>query len=121
LILLDLAMPELDGIELCNDDISGFWDAYQPFDVTRDAPECDWSYAKRFNTFVRKVHEVVAGEFGKTYFHFTWGLREHEIHCQPEVYRAVFNADMPVDHFYAMPKITRGDRWWHQPYNARST
>lgn len=116
--MLLTAMPELDGIELCNDDISGFWDAYQPFDVTRDAPECDWSYTKRFNTFVRKVHEVAAGEFGKTYFHFTWGLREHEIHCQPEVYRAVFNADMPVENFYAMPKITRGDRWWHQPYNA---
>ncbi len=116
--MLLTALPELDGIELCNDDISGFWGTYQPFDVTRDAPECDWSYTKRFNTFVSKVHEVVAGEFGKTYFHFTWGLREHEIHCQPEVYRAVFNDAVPVENFYAIPKVTRGDRWWHQPYNA---
>ncbi len=116
--MLFKALPELDGIELCNDDISGFWDAYQPFDVTRDAPECDWSYTKRFNTFVRKVHEVVSGEFGKTYFHMTWGLREHEIHCQPEVFKAVFNDSVPTDNLYAMPKVTRGDRWWHQPYNA---
>jgi hypothetical protein len=111
------ALPELDGIELCNDDISGFWEGYEPFDVTRDAPDCEWSYEKRFRTFVNKVHEVVAGEFDKTYFHFTWGLREHEVHCQPEVFRRIFE-DVPVNNLYLMPKITRGDRWWHQPYNA---
>ena len=95
-----------------------FWDRYLPFDVTREAPECDWSYARRFHTFVRNVYEVVAGEFDKTYFHFTWGLREHEVHCQPEVFRAIFNEEIPTKNFYAMPKITRGDRWWFQPYNA---
>ena len=115
--MLLTALPELDGIELCNDDISGFWDRYAPFDVTHDAPDCDWSYEKRFRTFVNKVHEVVVGEFGKTYFHFTWGLREHEVHCQPEVFRAIFK-DVPDTNLYLMPKITRGDRWWLQPYNA---
>lgn len=115
--MLLTALPELDGIEVCNDDISGFWDRYAPFDVTRDAPECDWSYEKRFRTFVNKVHEVVVGEFDKTYFHFTWGLREHEVHCQPEVFRAIFR-DVPAKNLYLMPKVTRGDRWWHQPYNA---
>ncbi|MCK5861674.1 MAG: hypothetical protein KAH38_04260, partial [Candidatus Hydrogenedentes bacterium] len=112
------ALPELDGISLCNDDVSGFWGRYLPFDVTREAPECDWSYIKRFNTFVSKVHDVVSEEFNKTYFHFTWGLREHEVHCQPEVFRAIFNEDIPTENLYLMPKITRGDRWWHQPYNA---
>lgn len=115
--MLFTALPELDGIELCNDDISGFWDRYAPFDVTHDAPECDWSYEKRFRTFVSKVHDVVVGEFDKTYFHFTWGLREHEVHCQPEVFREIFR-DLPTKNLYLMPKITRGDRWWHQPYNA---
>ena len=114
--MLFTALPELDGIELCNDDISGFWGRYVPFDVTRDAPECDWPYEKRFRTFVNKVHEVVVGEFDKTYFHFTWGLREHEVHCQPEVFRAIFR-EVPVKNLYLMPKITRGDRWWYQPYN----
>ncbi|HEX73298.1 MAG TPA: hypothetical protein ENN65_08295, partial [Candidatus Hydrogenedentes bacterium] len=112
------SLPELDGISLCNDDISGFWGGYLPFDVTREAPECDWSYVKRFHTFVSKVHDVVVGEFGKTYFHFTWGLRDHEVHCQPEVFRAIFTDHIPTDNLYLMPKITRGDRWWHQPYNA---
>ena len=112
------ALPELDGISLCNDDVSGFWDRYLPFDVTHEAPECDWSYVKRFNTFVSNVHNVVVGEFDKTYFHFTWGLRETEVHCQPEVFRAIFDDTIPTKNLYLMPKITRGDRWWHQPYNA---
>ena len=112
------ALPELDGIEVCNDDISGFWERYRPFDVTRENRDCDWSYVKRFHTFVKKVHEVVVGEFDKTYFHFTWGLREHEVHCQPDVFREIFTDVIPTKNLYLIPKITRADRWWHQPYNA---
>lgn len=112
------ALPELDGIELCNDDISGFWGRYLPFDVTRENRDCEWSYTKRFHTFVKKVHDVVVGEFDKTYFHFTWGLREHEVHCQPDVFREIFTDEIPAKNLYLIPKITRGDRWWHQPYNA---
>ncbi|NLO33949.1 MAG: hypothetical protein GX117_11465 [Candidatus Hydrogenedentes bacterium] len=116
--LLFQGLPELDGISVCNDDISGFWDRYVPFDLTREAPECDWPYTKRFHAFVKATHDVVVKECNKTYFHFTWGLREHEIHCQPEVFRAIFTDDIPTDDIYLMPKITRGDRWWFQPYNA---
>lgn len=112
------ALPELDGIELCNDDISGFWERYRPFDVTRENRDCEWSYAKRFRTFVSKVYEVVVDEYDKTYFHFTWGLREHEVHCQPEVFREIFSDAIPTKNLYLMPKITRADRWWHQPYNS---
>jgi Domain of unknown function (DUF4838) len=111
------ALPELDGIELCNDDISGFWDNYKAYDVLHENPECDWSYPKRFRTFVKNVREVVADEFGKTYFHFTWGLTAHEQHCQAEVFREIFTDDVPAEGLYLMPKITTADRWWHQPYN----
>ena len=111
------ALPELDGVELCNDDISGFWDNYVACDLLHNAPECDWSYEKRFNKFVKKVHEVVADEFDKTYFHFTWGLTTHEQHYQPAVYRKIFNSEIPTNNLYLIPKITVGDRWWHQPYN----
>ncbi len=111
------ALPELDGIELCNDDISGFWDNYKAYDVLHENPECEWSYAKRFRTFVKKVHEVVAGEFDKTYFHFTWGLTTHEQHYQAAVYRDIFTDEVPTDNLYCIPKITSADRWWHQPYN----
>ncbi len=111
------ALPELDGIELCNDDISGFWDRYVAYDLLHETPECEWSYEKRFRTFVKKVHEVVADEFDKTYFHFTWGLTMHEQHYQPAVFREIFTDAIPTRNLYLMPKITAGDRWWHQPYN----
>jgi hypothetical protein len=116
--MLFTALPELDGIELCNDDISGFWDRYCAYDLLHEPTTCEWSYEKRFRTFVQKTHEVVAEEFGKTYFHFTWGLRADEQHCQPAVFRNIFTDQIPTDHLYLMPKITTGDRWWHQPYNS---
>jgi len=115
--MLFTALPELDGIELCNDDISGFWDDYRAYDVMHETPECDWSYEKRFRTFVQKVHEVVAGEFDKTYFHFTWSLTPHEVHTQPAVFREIFTDAVPTNNLYLIPKITTADRWWHQPYN----
>jgi hypothetical protein len=115
--MLFTALPELDGIELCNDDISGFWDDYRAYDVMHETPECDWSYEKRFRTFVQKVHEVVANEFGKDYFHFTWSLTPHEVHTQPAVFREIFTDSVPTNQLYLVPKITTADRWWHQPYN----
>ena len=115
--MLFTALPELDGIELCNDDISGFWEHYRPYDLLHENPEADWSYPKRFRTFVKKVHEVVAGEFDKEYFHFTWSLSDHEQHTQAAVYRDIFTDDIPTNNLYLMPKVTRADRWWHQAYN----
>ena len=112
------ALPELDGIEVCNDDISGFWDAYRGFDVMHEGEECDMPYAKRFQTFVNKLSQIVIDEFDKTYFHFTWGLVAHEQHYSAEVFREIFNEKVRVDdNLYLIPKITAGDRWWHQPYN----
>lgn len=115
--LLFTALPELDGVELCNDDISGFWDDYLPYDIMHETPEADWAYTKRFRTFVKKVHEVVADEFNKQYFHFTWSLVDHEVHTQPAVFREIFTDEVPTNNFYVMPKVTRADRWWFQPYN----
>ncbi|MCL4693396.1 MAG: hypothetical protein KJ060_12915 [Candidatus Hydrogenedentes bacterium] len=115
--MLFTALPELDGIELCNDDISGFWEDYRAYDLMHETPECDWSYEKRFRTFVQKVHEVVADEFDKDYFHFTWSLTPHEVHTQPAVFREIFTDAVPTNNLYLIPKITTADRWWHQPYN----
>ena len=111
------ALPELDGIELCNDDISGFWDNYAAFDLMHEGEGCDWPFEKRYRTFVKKMHEVVVEEFHKTYFHFTWSVASHEQHSQPEVFEKIFTDEIPVEGLYLMPKITAGDRWWHQPYN----
>ena len=111
------ALPELDGIELCNDDISGFWDNYRAFDAMHEGQGCEWRYDKRFRTFVKKVHDVVVGEFHKTYFHFTWSLVPYEQGSEPNMFRRIFTEEVPVKDLYLIPKITTADRWWHQPYN----
>jgi hypothetical protein len=111
------ALPKLDGIEVCNDDISGFWDAYRAFDLMHQGEGCEWPLDKRYSTFVKKLWEVVVGEFDKTYFHFTWGLVLHEQHYSAEVFRKIFTNEVPTKNLYLIPKITAGDRWWHQPYN----
>ncbi len=111
------ALPELDGVEICNDDLSGFWDDYRAFDLMHEPPECEWRLDKRFRVFVKKVHDVVVGEFDKTYFHFTWSLVAYEQHNQPDVFKAIFTEQIPTKNLYLVPKITSADRWWHQPYN----
>ncbi len=110
------ALPELDGIEICNDDLSGFWDDYRIYDLLHESPDCGWSYTKRFREFVKTIHEVVVDEFGKEYFHFTWSLVLHEL-TKPEVHREIFTDEIPTENFHLVPKITTADRWWHQPYN----
>ena len=113
------ALPELDGIEVCNDDISGFWDDYRGYDLMHKGENCDMPYAKRFQTFVNKLSEVVIDEYDKTYFHFTWSLVSHEQHYSAEVFRDIFDSEevRVDDNLFLIPKITAGDRWWHQPYN----
>ncbi len=115
--LLFSALPDLDGIEICLDDISGFWDNYHPFDILHDCPDCPMSYEERYRHLLKSIHEVVVGEFGKTYFQKNWGLRDHEIHCQPEVFKKVFTDEIPTDNMFVKIKVTRADRWWFQPYN----
>jgi hypothetical protein len=115
--MLFKAIPELDGIEICNDDISGFWENYRPYDIMFDENDSDWSYEKRFKTFMEKVHEVVSGEYNKMFMHFTWSLVEHKQHHQPAVFKQIFTDDLPAENLLLMPKITQSDRWWFQAYN----
>ncbi|NIA31026.1 MAG: hypothetical protein GWP06_14070, partial [Actinobacteria bacterium] len=115
--LLFQALPELDGVELCTDDISGFWGNYRPFDIMHNGQCCEWPMDKRYRTFIKKVYNVVVNEFNKTYFHFTWSLVAYEQHNQADVFKKIFTNDVPVKNLYLIPKITAADRWWHQPYN----
>ena len=115
--MLFKAIPELDGIEICNDDISGFWENYRPYDIMFDENDSDWSYEKRFSTFMEKVHEVVSGEYDKMFMHFTWSLVSHKQHHQPSVFKQIFTDDLPTENLLLLPKITQSDRWWFQAYN----
>ncbi len=112
------ALPELDGVEICLDDITGFWGNYEAYDLLHNNPECKMCYEDRYKTFLKKLYEVIVEKHKKIYFHKNWGLREYEIHCQPDVYKKVFTDEIPTDNLYVIIKITRGDRWWYQQFNS---
>jgi len=111
------SLPELDGIATFTGEEQSYWGAYRTFDPMHDGDDCDWSLEKRYRTFVKKVHNVVVGEFGKIYHHRTWITNPYEQQSQPEVYAKIFTRDVPVDNLYLIPSFTQNDRWWFQAFN----
>ncbi len=111
------AMPELDGVVTFTGEEQMYWGNYQTFDPMHAGEDCDWSLEKRYRTFIKKIHNVVVGEFDKIYCHITWDCNPNEGHAQPEVYKRIFTTDVPTKNFYLMPSFTQNDRWWFQPYN----
>jgi len=115
--MLFQAMPELDGLATFTGQEQSYWGNYQTFDPMHDGEGCDWSLEKRYRTFVKKVYNVVVGEFGKIYHQRTWITNSYEQQSQPEVYKKIFTNDVPVKNLYLIPSFTQNDRWWHQRYN----
>ncbi len=111
------ALPELDGIATFTADEQSYWGNYKTFDPMHDGEDCDWSVEKRYRIFVKKVHEVVVGEFDKIYHHRTWNTNCYEQQSRPEVYQKTFTDDVPIKNLYLIPSFTQNDRWWHQRYN----
>ena len=110
-------LPELDGVATFTGPEQSFWGNYKKFDLMHDDDNCEWALDKRYRTFVKKVHEVVVGEFGKIYHHRTWMTNMFEQQARHEVYKKIFTADVPVENLYLIPSFTQNDRWWHQRYN----
>jgi len=110
-------IPELDGIRIRTGEVTRFWGNYKTFDVMHDGKGCDWSLEKRYRTFVKKVYDVVVGEFDKIYFHRTWVANSYEQHSQPDVFRKIFTEDIPIKNLYLSPYLSKTDRWFYQPYN----
>jgi len=111
------AMPELDGLAIFLGEEQIYWGAYQTLDPVHHGVDCDWSLEKRYRTFLIKVRDVVAGEFGKLYFHITWDNSPGEVHAQPQVYRRILDETVPVENVYLIPSSTQNDRWWFQAFN----
>jgi len=111
------AMPELDGLANFLGEEQMYWGDYQTFDPIHHGVDCDWSLEKRYRTFLIKVRDVVAGEFGKLYFHITWDNSPGEVHAQPQVYRRILDETVPVENVYLIPSSTQNDRWWFQAFN----
>ncbi|HPN36461.1 MAG TPA: hypothetical protein PK843_18300 [bacterium] len=111
------SMPELDGLANFLGEEQMYWGNYQTFDPIHHGIDCDWSLEKRYRTFLIKVREVVAEEFGKLYFHITWDNSPGEVHAQPQVYRRILDETVPVENLYLIPSSTQNDRWWFQAFN----
>ena len=112
------AMPELDGIRIRTGELTRVLEPLKPYDVMHEPEVADWPLERRYRTFILKMHEVVVGEFGKLYYHRTWVTNPTEQHSNPDVYRAIFTDEVPVENLYLSPYLTRGDRWFYQPINA---
>ena len=76
-----------------------------------------WSLAKRYQTWVRNIYHVVVEEFDKIYYQRTWVTSAHEQHSMAEVYKEIFDDDIPVRNLYLSPYLSTTDRYFHQPYN----
>jgi hypothetical protein len=111
------AMPMLDGVATFTGEEQSYWGNYLTFDPMHETGECDISLATRYRTFIKKIYEVVVGEFGKIYHHRTWNTNCYEQQSRYEVYRKIFTPDVPVKNLYLIPSFTQNDRWWHQRYN----
>jgi len=111
------ALPGLDGVQIRTGELTRVAAPYEAFDVMHDAPQSGWSLEKRYKTFVKKMHEVVVGEFDKIYFQRTWVTNATEHHSNPEVFRNTFTDDVPARNLFLSPYLSLADRWYHQPYN----
>ncbi|MCC6698869.1 MAG: hypothetical protein IT365_24810 [Candidatus Hydrogenedentes bacterium] len=112
------ALPELDGIRIRTGELTRVLEPLKPYDVMHEPEVGDWPLERRYQTFVKKMHEVVVGEFGKLYYHRTWVTNATEQHSNPDVYKAIFTDEVPVENLFLSPYLTRGDRWFYQPINA---
>ncbi|MCC6490507.1 MAG: hypothetical protein IT364_23685 [Candidatus Hydrogenedentes bacterium] len=112
------ALPELDGIRIRTGELTRVLEPLKPYDVMHEPEVGDWPLERRYQTFVKKMHEVVVGESGKLYYHRTWVTNATEQHSNPDVYKAIFTDEVPVENLFLSPYLTRGDRWFYQPINA---
>ncbi len=110
-------LPEIDGVRIRTGELTRVGGTYKPFDVMHDGEGCDWSLAKRYRTYVKKMYNVVVGEFDKIYFQRTWVTSAHEQHSMATVYKNIFSDDIPVKNLYMSPYLSTTDRYFHQPYN----
>lgn len=111
------ALPELDGVGIRTGELTQVWGNYRAFDVMHEGPSCPWTLTRRYRTFVKKIYDVVVGEFHKLYYQRTWGTNLKEQHSDPEVFKRTFTSAIPVKNLYLVPKITTGDQGWFQPFN----
>jgi len=110
-------LPEIDGVRIRTGESTRVGGNFKALDVMHEGEGCDWSLAKRYRTYVKKMYTVVVGEFDKIYFQRTWVTSAHEQHSMAAVYKSIFTDDVPVRNLYMSPYLSTTDRYFFQPYN----
>ena len=110
-------LGEIDGVRIRTGESTRVGGNFKALDVMHEGEGCDWSLAKRYRTYVKKMYTVVVGEFDKIYFQRTWVTSAHEQHSMAAVYKSIFTDDIPIRNLYMSPYLSTTDRYFHQPYN----
>ncbi len=112
------SMPELDGVMIRTGELTQIKGNFKAYDIMHGGDDhCDWSLEKRYKTFVKKMHEVIVGEFDKIYFQRTWVTNDYEQHSKAQIYRKIFTDDVPTKNLYLSPYVNADDRWFFTAYN----
>lgn len=111
-------LPQLDGVMIRTGELTQAGGVYRAYNLMHgEEDSSDWSLEKRYRTFVKKMHEVVVGEFDKIYFQRTWVTTDYEQHSKAQVFRRIFTDDVPTKNLYLSPYVNAHDRWFFTAYN----
>ncbi|MBI5084953.1 MAG: hypothetical protein HZB13_10210 [Acidobacteria bacterium] len=107
------AVPDLDGVTPCLGEIIPSY-GFRALDLIHSRePEPDPRIEERYRAFLTAVHTVVSGEFGKPVLPWTWATNDWELSAVPSIYRATFNAQMPLRDLLPVIKLTKLDAWYY--------
>lgn len=111
------ALPEIDGIMTRTGEVIP-WPGVKAFDLIHNRGDNDErDIVDNYREFLQTVYRVVVGEFGKTYVHRTWVTNNYEQASVPEIYKEIFNSQLPTANFFSGIKLTLTDQWEYQPLN----
>jgi len=106
-------LPDLDGIATrIGEQIPR--GPFKAFDLIHN--DSHLSLEEKYRRFLTNIHQVVVGEFGKTFYHRTWTVSDWEQHSVPEVYESIFS-QVPTEGLIVSIKLTKTDQWAYQAYN----
>ena len=107
------AAPELDGVVTRIGEIQPRLD-FRHIDVVYGEEEPpDPRIEERYQTFILRLHETVAGELDKLFVHRTWAVGDWGMHSVPEKFARAFTGDVPKDNLLVSIKSTKQDQWYY--------
>lgn len=111
------ALPGIDGIMTRTGEVIP-WPGVKAFDLIHDRGDhSERDIVDNYREYLQTLYGVIVGEFGKTYVHRTWVTNNYEQASVAEIYKEIFNSQLPTAKFFAAIKLTLCDQWEWQPLN----